>query len=368
MNTLVLIGLGSNLGDRKAHLDHAVASLSRTPDLTVRAVSSYRETAPVGGPAGQGTFLNAAAAVETTLEAEALLDRLHAIEDDAGRVRGPRWGERTLDLDLLLFGERVIQTPRLRVPHPRMALRRFVLAPLAEVAPEAVDPITGRNVRDLLANLDRRPSCVAIASPPSAEWDIVRDSLGERDPLTPPDMSRFSGGDSARLCERLHKALPARSVNEAISGDDQTWLVSPVWFDSFFLAVRPHRRGLFDSHWEGEAPAEPRESRGDQESSAGASPPQIVSRQANETAPFLDPSGPRFSQYREAFLAERSNVLPATFVVARPEDRKRLGIHDPLFALHRPIGWDTPILEVDDFDSDATLAEVVATCAGTRTG
>ena len=112
MGTLALIGLGSNLGDRKAILDGAVEQLRQTPELIVRSVSTYHETKPVGGPAGQGPFLNAAAALETTLEPIALLRRLQEIEADAGRVRSVRWGERTLDLDVLLFGDEIIDTPQ----------------------------------------------------------------------------------------------------------------------------------------------------------------------------------------------------------------------------------------------------------------
>ena len=164
MGTLALIGLGSNLGDRKALLDGAIAALAKTSGISVLAVSTYHETAPVGGPEGQGAFLNAAASLETSLEPEPLLDVLQAIEQVSGRVRTAHWGERTLDLDLLLYGDSRIQSPRLSVPHPWMALRRFVLAPLAEIAPEVVDPLTGLTVRALLANLDRRPSYVAFAA------------------------------------------------------------------------------------------------------------------------------------------------------------------------------------------------------------
>src|SRR4051794_14697179 len=141
MATLAQIGLGSNLGDRKAQLDAAVAALAEAPGAAVRAVSSHHATEPVGGPAGQGAFLNAAAAPETTLDPLDLLRLLHDVERRAGRGRTVRWGERTLDLDLLLFGDRIIatagafnrvfggSTPGLEVPHPRFAIRRFVLAP-----------------------------------------------------------------------------------------------------------------------------------------------------------------------------------------------------------------------------------------------
>jgi 2-amino-4-hydroxy-6-hydroxymethyldihydropteridine diphosphokinase len=153
MSSIAMIGLGSNLGDRRAMLDGALAALAEAPGVRVGRVSTYRETDPVGGPAGQGRYLNAAAALETTLDPFDLLRVLQAIEARFGRVRTVRWGERTLDLDLLLFGDRIIGTPELTVPHPRLAERRFVLEPLAEIAPDAVEPRTGRPVSDLLRAL-----------------------------------------------------------------------------------------------------------------------------------------------------------------------------------------------------------------------
>lgn len=162
MGTRALIGLGSNLGDRKAILDGAVADLRNTPELIVRSVSTYHATEPVGGPAGQRPFLNAAAVLETSIDPLALLRRLQEIEADAGRVRTVRWGERTLDLDLLLFGDEIIDTPELSVPHPRMGVRRFVLAPLAEIAPDTRDPLSRCSITELRANLDRRPSYLAL--------------------------------------------------------------------------------------------------------------------------------------------------------------------------------------------------------------
>jgi 2-amino-4-hydroxy-6-hydroxymethyldihydropteridine diphosphokinase len=175
VSTLALIGLGSNVGDRKATLEAATALLRDSPGIAVRAVSSFHETAPAGGPAGQGKYLNAALALETSEDAASILGRLREIEARLGRVRTVRWGERTLDLDLLLFGNSIIDTPDLTVPHLRMAVRRFVLAPLAAIAPEAVDPLTRRTVADLLANLDRRPGVIALAS--SARDPRIHDSL-----------------------------------------------------------------------------------------------------------------------------------------------------------------------------------------------
>ena len=166
------LGLGSNLGDRRATLDRAVGALGR-----VVAVSRYHETRPVGGPAGQGAFLNAAAVVETDLGPAELLRHLQAIERGAGRVREVRWGERTLDIDMLMYEDLLIDSPELTLPHPRMAVRRFVLGPLAEVAPGAVDPCTGLTVAALLANLDRRPGVVSLEGP-DGRTGAVLDAIG----------------------------------------------------------------------------------------------------------------------------------------------------------------------------------------------
>jgi 2-amino-4-hydroxy-6-hydroxymethyldihydropteridine diphosphokinase len=131
------LGLGSNLGDRLAFLRGAVAGLRATDGISVAAVSRVFETAPVGGPE-QGAYLNAVVAVDTELSAAQLLAVAHRLEDGAGRVRDVRWGARTLDVDVLLVGDERVDTPELTVPHPRLAERGFVLAPLADVAPGLV--------------------------------------------------------------------------------------------------------------------------------------------------------------------------------------------------------------------------------------
>ena len=178
-STTALIGLGSNVGDRRGHLDRALASLAAIPGIELLAASDLRATDPVGGPSGQGRFLNAAArlAVDPAIDPRSLLAILHRIEADAGRVRVARWGERTLDLDLLLFGDRILDSPDLTLPHPRFAVRRFVLGPLAEVAPEVVDPLSSRTVAGLLANLDRRPSLLALDGRSDLLTPILRSSL-----------------------------------------------------------------------------------------------------------------------------------------------------------------------------------------------
>lgn len=147
------VALGSNLGDRERTLRDAVDALAAEPGIEVVAVSSFRDTAPVG-VVDQPRFLNAAAELETELPARELLERLLDVERRFGRVREgvPPQGPRTLDLDLLLYGDERIDEPGLRVPHPRLHERRFVLEPLAELAPGLEVPGRGR-VDELVARV-----------------------------------------------------------------------------------------------------------------------------------------------------------------------------------------------------------------------
>jgi 2-amino-4-hydroxy-6-hydroxymethyldihydropteridine diphosphokinase len=155
MSLLVMIrayvGLGANVGNRRKNLDRAVELLGEEPGIRVAAVSTIRETDPVGF-LDQPKFLNAVAALDTDLSPRALLDRLLAVERALGRERtGPRYGPRAIDLDLLVYGGETIDEPGLTVPHPRLAERRFVLEPLAELDPELALP-DGRRILELLTS------------------------------------------------------------------------------------------------------------------------------------------------------------------------------------------------------------------------
>lgn len=152
----IAISLGSNLGQRRGHLEHAVEALKI--DVRDLRVSSFLETAPVGVGGEHGPFLNAAVVGETSLSARDLLDRLAEIEGERGRARPYPLSPRTLDLDLVLYGGCVIDEDGLIVPHPRFREREFVLRPLAEIAPDMVDPVSGLRVADLLRQLLRDES------------------------------------------------------------------------------------------------------------------------------------------------------------------------------------------------------------------
>ena len=160
MSVTAYIALGSNVGDRAAHLRQALALLGENAAIRVERVTSFHETDPVGGPPGQPRFLNAAAELTTTLSAAELLRTLLEVEASLGRVRLEKDGPRTLDLDLLLFGQDILSVNepalKLTVPHPRMHERLFVLEPLAEIAPAAVHPVSGLKVAELLLDLRAR--------------------------------------------------------------------------------------------------------------------------------------------------------------------------------------------------------------------
>lgn len=167
------VALGSNLGDRLGNLGTAVGLLAREPGFVLRKVSLAYESEPVGPP--QPRYLNAVAQIGTLLSPRATLQRLQSVEDAMGRVRRERWGSREIDLDLVLYGDRVLQETGLQIPHPLLAERAFVLAPLAEIAPEVVHPVRRLTARALLERLP--PQERAAVAP----WRPVRAPLPQAD-------------------------------------------------------------------------------------------------------------------------------------------------------------------------------------------
>jgi len=161
-----LIALGANLGDRRGNLQTAVDLLDRAPSTRVVARSRWFSTAPIGGPAGQEAFVNAAIRVETALSPPQLLATLREVETSLGRQRRQRWAARSVDLDLLLFDDLVLKSAELELPHPRMAFRRFVLEPAADVAADMVHPVIGWTVGQLLSHLNSATNYIAVTGVP----------------------------------------------------------------------------------------------------------------------------------------------------------------------------------------------------------
>lgn len=157
MEHIAYIGLGSNVGDRLGTLRSALEKLSARADIHVRRLSRFFATEPVGPP--QARYLNAVARVDTALDPQELLDRMHEVEAALGRDRSREihHGPRTCDLDLLLMDEIVLNTPTLILPHPQMHERFFVLGPLAQIAPQALHPVLKKTIQQLLDELERRP-------------------------------------------------------------------------------------------------------------------------------------------------------------------------------------------------------------------
>ena len=156
MKTTAYVALGSNLGEREENLERALGFLRRIEGIAVERVSSFIETAPVNAPTGSGAFLNAVARLGTALSARGLLDALLAVEQKMGRQRSVPNAPRTIDLDLLLYGSEILDEPDLKVPHPRMHERFFVLWPLLQIDSRVRDPRTGEPFADAYQRLPRK--------------------------------------------------------------------------------------------------------------------------------------------------------------------------------------------------------------------
>ena len=151
---MIYIGIGANLGDREKTLQDATGILNEKPEIAIIAASAIYETAPIG-VVDQPYFLNAVLQVHTSLSARSLLNCLLAIERKFGRLRETRWGPRTLDLDILLYGDAIINQPGLQVPHPHLHERAFVLVPLCDLKPDLKHPVLGQSIQFLTKSLGR---------------------------------------------------------------------------------------------------------------------------------------------------------------------------------------------------------------------
>ena len=267
--TAALIALGANLGDRQANLDRALQLLAARPGVRLVAASSSHATRPIGGPREQADFLNAAALVETSLDPVALLAALREIETALGRRRdGPRWSPRSIDLDLLLFGSQIIESADLTVPHPRMAFRRFVIEPAAEVAPTMIHPTIGWTLAELRDHLRDAPPYVAIAGAPGAGKSQlaaeVSRSLGATfltDPAARQTMQSSPTNASGPTWESEIELLNLRSAELAganLAGKERReTVVSDYWFDQAIcfapLTLASSRLDEFNQLWQSAA-------------------------------------------------------------------------------------------------------------------
>ena len=249
-----LIGLGSNLGDRAAQLEKACQLLCGHPRIHCGGRSTFHSTPPIGGPTGQGPFLNAAVRITTSLSPPQLLAVARHVEQQLGRQRRERWGPRVIDVDVLLYDQRVEETEELVLPHPRMALRRFVLAPACEVASHMVHPSTGWTVAELLHRLEEPPHYVAIAGSDAGQTMNLAATSAQisgahllLDPLPP----RYPPGLGDAETESGHRELQAIAARlEQLSGlpaaahpSSTDWHVCDYWLPQSLAVARAWLRG-----------------------------------------------------------------------------------------------------------------------------
>lgn len=287
-----LIGLGSNLGQRKQTLDRAVELLAATNGIANLRTSTWHESAPVGGPSGQSAFLNGAVRLETSLSAEALLDRLQAIENELGRVRDERWGPRSIDLDLLLYAGAIIHTPRLVVPHPRMAFRRFALEAAAEIAGDMPHPEIGLTVAELFRHLQTAEPYVAITGPApadsrrlaqsaaaSAGWQML-EFQGAGDIFAPSGSPSLNPERSIEFLHRWTESLAVGLAKKTTSG-----VLTSVWIEDLLAMGDVLWPGVLDAPW--------------QELSARVPHPKLlVYYRPASTSPMADPTLERIDDAR----------------------------------------------------------------------
>jgi 2-amino-4-hydroxy-6-hydroxymethyldihydropteridine diphosphokinase len=336
---LSLIGAGSNLGDRAATLRAASDALAGSKDIRLLAQSQWRETRPVGGPSGQADYLNAAFLIETMLQPHPLLERLLQIEAHFGRQRHERWAARTLDLDLLLYDNQIIHLPDLVVPHPRLVVRRFVLEPAAEIAPDLIEPTTGWTIRQLADHLRTAAKHVAVLGSPSdfARQIAFRVAQSLSAQLLTDDMVCES--QSSAVSSGLTLAAQIKFADRRVAllqsagrvSGGRGWIVSDFGFgESLALAeltLAPSDYERFCAHW--------------RRLDALIAPPRFVAA--------IDPS------------AEPINQTGKTPAAKTAREQYQLALTN---WTHQP--GHGPILHLPKTDRDALAAEIVAAAQATE--
>lgn len=335
-----LIGLGANLGHRERSLQQALARLSDVSRVQVVAASSLRETIPVGGPAGQEPYLNAAATLTTDLSAVELLAALQNVERELGRERFIRWGARTLDLDLLLYDDLVLDAAGLVVPHPRMAVRRFVLGPAQEIAADWMHPTIGWTIAELFEHLDRSPAYIAFCGPPAVgKTALAEAAAGELGSRLLAELAIAADRTSpSPLFARQIELLDRRQqlLSAALAEPDERWLVSDFWLPQGLAysaaLLSPADAQLFAEYWDRQAPSMP---------------------------------APRFTVALRAPVETLLERIMKSNVALTALDAERFrSIERAMRALAARPGWG-PVLQVDARDPSQALIEIVAAAQAT---
>lgn len=234
-----LIGCGSNLGRRREQLDRAIELMRFMPGVTLVGVSRYRETVPVGGPAGQEAFLNGACLLETDLPPQDVLSMLAAVENTLHRNREERWGPRTVDLDLLLYDELVLDTDSLTLPHPRMSTRRFVLEPCVEIAGDARHPLAACTLDEMLASISSPRPAVAVVGASAAAAANVAHAVSESSLgclVTAPRPLPGPAAPAHEWCTTL--AAWSAALDEVDCDAGAHGIVADFWLETLLVAAR----------------------------------------------------------------------------------------------------------------------------------
>lgn len=253
---IAYVALGSNQGDRRSVIRRAIQLLGEECRIAITAVSPLIETCPVGGPDGQETYLNGAIELQTDLVPLVLLTKLLGVEQALGRVRGERWGSRSIDLDLLLYGQEVIDLPQLCVPHPRMHYRRFVLEPMTRIAPSVMHPTLGLTIQKLFDRMTRSPGLLVLLGLDDFRQKTLFQTLTLRLPAITLEIdcgsfSRYSSPQTlSRHLEFLESYSECFSVNRF--GDFKSpWIISSQWYDLAWINAQCDLSGSeLDRFWD----------------------------------------------------------------------------------------------------------------------